>query len=220
MFTRFTEDSQSCEMVLLVAIASPNLAMMKSYFLLCKIFTSPWCSKDLFVALVADVEGNSSRPQSYFSALLSDNATKGTMEEGTSVPTQKLLLGLALQHWLVYPFPKVDSLIEYICGLFSIPKMGNQLHMVEFSTLGMVLLDGIPSEGLKASRFLCAHSSTRKLMYPGLPRRDNTGSLTIAASLNAVILPLSPWSMSFRPHRLNGLPNFMWVRNLEKVWQF
>lgn len=113
------------------------------------------------------------------------------------------------------PFPKVDSFLKYICGLFSNPRMGNLLHMVEFSTLGMVLLDGIPSEGLKASCFLCAHSATRKLMYPGLPRRDyNVGSFIIAASLNTVSLRLSPW------HELQTL-HFEWLanlHNLEKVW--
>lgn len=108
--------------------------------------------------------------------------------------------------------------------------MGNLLHMVEFSTLGMVLLDGIPSEGPKASCFLQAYSATRKLMYAGLPRRDNVGSFTIAVSLNAVSLPLFPWSMSFRPHILNGLPGFMWegvsdssntLQNLpETLWCF
>lgn len=193
MFTRFTKDSQFCEMVLLVAIATPNLAMMKSYFLLCRIFPSPGAAKTSLQSQwlawreILHILG----PISLLSFLIMP-----PREQWKKVQVclhRSYCWGQPLNtDWLLYPFTKVDSLIEYICGLFSIPKMGNLLHMIEFSTLGMVLLDGIPSEGLKASRFLCAHSSTRKLMYLGLPRRDNAGSLTIAASLNAVILPLSP----------------------------
>lgn len=70
--------------------------------------------------------------------------------------------------------------------------MGNLLHIVGFSNVVMVLLDGIPSEGPKASCFLYAYPATRKLIYPGLLRRDNKGSFAITASFNAVIFPFSP----------------------------
>lgn len=92
MFTRFMEYSQSYEMVLFLVIATPNLALLNSYFLLCKILPTP--SAAMTSALVAEVAGNSSHSRSYFSAFLSDNATKRKKEEGTSVPTQ----GLAPQH--------------------------------------------------------------------------------------------------------------------------
>lgn len=48
--------------------------------------------QDLFVVLVAEVEGNISHFLSYFSAFLSDKGTKRKMEE-SNLPTQKLLLG-------------------------------------------------------------------------------------------------------------------------------
>lgn len=86
------EDSQSYEMVLLLVIATPNLAMLNSCFLLYMILPSPGAA--MTSALVAEVEGNSSHSQSYFSAFLSDNTTKRKKEEGTSVPTW----GLAPQH--------------------------------------------------------------------------------------------------------------------------
>lgn len=94
MFTRFTEYSQSYEMVLLLVIATPNLEL-NSYYLLYKILPTPGAA--MTSALVAEVKGNSSHSQSYFSAFLSDNATERKKEEGTSVSTQ----GLAPQHWLV-----------------------------------------------------------------------------------------------------------------------
>lgn len=213
-----SEEFQSYAMVLLLAITAPNSAMLYSHFLLCRLCLSPGTAKTLLWSRPKNP--SSGRKPLLFSLLfLPSSLIVMPRERWMKVDIflhRSYFWGIGPSHYLVllHSSGSIDSILGYICGFFSIPWVGNPLHMVGFSTAGLSLLDGMPSKGWKVSCFLSAASANRRHILPCPAKKGKGYCFTEVA-------PLSPAALLLFcvKHELQT-PQMQWLSKLPLTPQF